>query len=127
MPASAALITISEANSIPATTAAFAEGVLGKRPHPAMRVGDLAAKKQIQNPREQRDCRCDGARASRPARSGPAARTHDQVVAGAQLVDERAEVGKVVGIVGVRHHDEAAARLFDARAAARCHSRGGVP
>ena len=44
------------------------------------------------------------------------ARTHHQVVAGAELIDEALEIGQIIRRVGIRHDDEAAARLLDATA-----------
>ena len=46
---------------------------------------------------------------------------HDEVVAAAQRVDERAEVGEVVAVVGVAHDDEAPARPR------RCPPRSAAP
>jgi hypothetical protein len=40
-------------------------------------------------------------------------RTHHQVVARAELIDELAQVGQVVRFVGIGHYDEAPASLLD--------------
>ena len=81
-----------------------------------MWIGDTPVKKQLQNSRQDRIA--EPVQPWHRPRFDPAAqsRTHHQVVAGAQSVHEALQVGQVVGLVRIRHQDEATAGFFEATA-----------
>ena len=87
------------------------ERVAAHRPHAAVRVGDLDAEEDVQEPGEDRVADVAVEPRHRLAVDRPLEpRAHDEVVAVGEAVDERGEVLDRIRLVGIAHHDVVALR-----------------
>ena len=80
------------------------ERVPGDPAHAAVDVGEVAREEPVEDPRRDRRPEVAVQRRHRAGLDGaPQARAHDELVALAELLDERLELAEVVGAVGVAH------------------------
>ena len=102
--------------------------VAADRAHPAVRVGHLHAEEDVEHPGEDRVA--DEAVQERhrvAVDRALEARADDEVVAGLEAVDERAQLVERIRVVGVAHDDVLAAARRRARRGTRSRSRDAVP
>ena len=125
-PISVALMTISEANSMPVVR----RSILAVRParvaaHPAVEIAGRAAEEQAADPGQ--DGVADvpvlpGHRAALDAPAEPVA--HDQIVPGAELLQERHQAREVVAVIRVADDDVPSPRGQRRVVQAPHHTRG---